>query len=837
MKKSYYSQTFTNEKNSGHLILVELEKAMSPEFNISLPELDVNDIIEGAPLFRLGSQTFTSVIPNDKASRFIMGDVKTDSGIPTSFTVGFALLCLMADNYHKPTRAHLVDSVRSFLIDDNGQPKIKEFSMEQYMTLLKMQEALKLPVGSLTDLVGNSRQLAQELDPASAIRLFNKQQGVIRTYMHDGYVHITNKAQKYIDPHQGDLFDIDKNKRVFSKQQDDNLSLFEDLPMLEAQLETPMANTKTNNDKEDDSLLAQILSTFSATPPVSQNENTIDDEKTNETHNMEVEEINKVLEHQWPDDPALIEQYEQEWLNQTPHEIDGNMNSIHYHNPVNNEVVSTQDIEVENTGITPHDIPLEAYHNDAVLQIAAYHAAYNAAHEQQSVPDLPSVDETTPDDDVNLQEVIAVVEQAISEQTVHIEAQEPEIEEPAPVKNDVETPSNNDFVVIERVDEAPNNQTDIRHEVKQGNLEVLNQIVQIEDYNERVAGIISFIDEQLNVLVEEPSTKGIELFAIACDKLLQDDKNFDLSQTFNHFHNGAELADDDEFSVRMEAVEKTLNYKYNGANSIPLFEFENNPYLSFYNVVVDNNIINARSFAFLQNEYQVEQIMGDYANNGALLTYLQKDMVHNDFDNSFSAKATMAQTGVNQLSKIARYVNNEETMNAILVQLNKVDNQAAALEQEQLMTILSSDTPIKIGKKEFCAGQVMRDLLLGNMEDMLSNSIPQERVNEILKISIKGACKTSNDPTQKRRLGEVLRGIQNLADDPNSLVQQEFVDNVYKDLVSVMTGSTLAYTFTPDEMKRYGLDERMNYPQKSEYRSAIKKINAEENTNTQSLKR
>lgn len=801
MKKSYYSQTFTNEKNSGHLILVELEKAMSPEFNISLPELDVNDIIEDAPLFRLGSQTFTSVIPNDKASRFIMGDVKTDSGIPTSFTVGFALLCLMADNYHKPTRAHLVDSVRSFLIDDNGQPKIKEFSMEQYMTLLKMQEALKLPVGSLTDLVGNSRQLAQELDPASAIRLFNKQQGVIRTYMHDGYVHITNKAQKYIDPHQGDLFDIDKNKRVFSKQQDDNLSLFEDLPMLEAQLGTPIANPKTNNDKEDDSLLAQILSTFSAIPPVSHNENTIDDEKTNQPQNMEVEEINKVLEHQWPDDPALIEQYEQEWLNQTPHEIDDDMN----HDLINS---------IFNIDEPPFDLD-----------------------KPQSVPDLPSVDETTPDDDVNLQEVIAVVEQAISEQTVHIEAQEPEFEEPVPVKNDVETPSNNDFVVIERVDEAPNNQTDIRHEVKQGNLEVLNQIVQIEDYNERVAGIISFIDEQLNVLVQEPSTKGIELFAIACDKLLQDDKNFDLSQTFNHFHNGAELADDDEFSVRMEAVEKTLNYKYNGANSIPLFEFENNPYLSFYNVVVDNNIINARSFAFLQNEYQVEQIMGDYANNGALLTYLQKDMVHNDFDNSFSAKATMAQTGVNQLSKIARYVNNEETMNAILVQLNKVDNQAAALEQEQLMTILSSDTPIKIGKKEFCAGQVMRDLLLGNMEDMLSNSIPQERVNEILKISIKGACKTSNDPTQKRRLGEVLRGIQNLADDPNSLVQQEFVDNVYKDLVSVMTGSTLAYTFTPDEMKRYGLDERMNYPQKSEYRSAIKKINAEENTNTQSLKR
>lgn len=741
MNLSYYDNVFKN--NQGHQILNELAGALSPDFKFNFPDLDVNEKID-APFFRLGSQNFSKTIPSDKTSRLVIGDIKTQDGHPIGFSVGMALLCLYASNYNSSTREHLNVAVTDFLMDSGNQPKIQDMSLDNYLTLIKLQEALKLPPDSLTRFVGNAPELNEQLgDPSQAISAYRKHKGgVCYAYFRDNQIHMTRTLEAIAQPNQYSLFDQELNDVINSRwdNNDDQLDLLTDTFVAQP--------IKTTPEDADLGILASVIANFN-----------------NETTTIS---------------PAVV---------------------VESPKPEHETISNTNESEIQNE-------------NNTVVEVEQ---PTNVVVENEiNIPSKADIDATYPEVDASvIEQIVTKAEEYASE----VPVSEPMIETNIENTAQIDINENNDFITMEA--EQPTNETAITHDMSVKQISIdneINTLEKIENPIEKDAAYINLVNNTSETLIANPDEQTALNFAKAVDGLLSNQNNYDLSQTFANIKS---QVNDISIANRLDSIEEALMWKHKKSDElIPADNFIDKPYLSYYNVELNNNIANSKSWNKIHNVEKLDQIYHDFANNGGFESYIIKDVAATDFDNSFTAKVEKSKNGLKHITQIAQAVENYEVLTAIAskMEILNSDNSELVSETTRMMNVVTSPKEVDVAGKSYPINEIMKDEFLNRLPDIALNQ--GENAVNIVKLVIQGACMGHADPTRRVMVGEVLRGVQGLAD--NQMIDQSFVDNAYRDVASVLTGSALAHAMTQEEFQRY--DIKLSAPQTLEYTREIDRV-------------
>lgn len=392
------------------------------------------------------------------------------------------------------------------------------------------------------------------------------------------------------------------------------------------------------------------------------------------------------------------------------------------------------------------------------------------------------------------------------------------------------------------IETAATNQVAVEHEF-QPTLEFLSQSKTFNDTNGSLIERQHALLDMLEVAGEHVSTEeGMLVFAKIADKLLTTNNTFDLNGTIQSL-----IVDNEDETVKQKLsdLNSALNWKHHAEDkSTPKFEdFMAQPYLSYFNVVIDNNRLNLMAIRPLKDNKKLEQFYRQYASNGALQEYITKDVANTDYDNSFSAKLTSSgQTGMVHLGKIANFANDEQTIVQIINKMFNADLNDLVTSEEltRLLTVSNSMHQIEINGNMYPAYQVFQDNLLEQLPDILATQqFSNDNAIELMTILAQGASLNINTKEQGEALGNLFRNMQHAAFD--NIIPQEFVNEVYQNALLQLNGHQLAKVLTKNEIEHYEI--ALNKQQEREFNQALKneadaekRRLREENKNKKSMK-
>lgn len=798
---SYYSDKFLTLASHNLITELPLENADGLK-----PDLNLDDVIE-AKFFRLGSQEFIELQPPvDKTSRLIVGDIKNENGHPIGFSVGMAMLCLYASNLGKSTRVHLTDMIHNYLIDENGSPKIKEMSADNYLTIMKLQNALKLPAGTLTKYIGNIQELDAQLgQPDNIIREYKKNHGLIYTQPDDdGTLKVSKTLREIIDPRQYDLFDENKNANI---QALEALNSTPEEIIEKSDLGNQNNNEVTNDEAEETALLNAIISNFQPSEP-SVPEQSLPQEESVAVVEAEIEV--QALEESEAAVEAAVEAQTQTLTEQTV--VVDNQES---------EVEAVVEVEAE------PEIDINAISNEIQATVEKMENEGKFQSDESTIQnDVPEVNEVgKPTEEVANQEPEQIVPDKLIENHSH-ESYIEEIEQF--IENNPDYPNiphdetmEDEYVKIE--DGIPNNEIAVQN----SELSVEEQVVatnEIEEPNEKLSSLINLVNASVDNVVNNPNEETVKDLAVAMNQLLLTDNTLDVSNTFETLSSNVS---DENVKMRLQGLATALNYKHNDSTAMIKYdEFMEKPYLSYYNLIIDNNLQTLKSIRAIQSQEKIESFAQQYNDNGALKEYIAGKYIENDFDNSFSAKATnKGLTSLSSLATFATQVNDPEVAVAIIDNLHnaKLNDKYIVDEAERLMAAMTSTREMNIGGNTVPAHEFFKEEFLARFEDIGVQQLRLNKSTPVFAIALRGACNASHTKEGKQLVGDVLRGLQGLAD--NGIVSQEYVKDSYQGVASILSGSALAHVMTNEEIEKY--DVSMSKLQKQERQRILKQEEAE----------
>lgn len=371
------------------------------------------------------------------------------------------------------------------------------------------------------------------------------------------------------------------------------------------------------------------------------------------------------------------------------------------------------------------------------------------------------------------------------------------------------------------IETAATNQVAVEHEF-QPTLQLLSQSKTFNDTSGSLIERQHALLDMLEVAGKHVSTEeGMLVFAKITDKLLTTNNNFDLNGTIQSL-----IVDNEDETVKQKLsdLNSALNWKHHAEDkSTPKFEdFMAQPYLSYFNVAIDNNRLNLMAIRPLKDNKKLEQFYRQYASNGALQEYIAKDVANTDYDNSFSAKLTSSgQTGMVHLAKIANFVNDEQTIVKIIDKMFNADLNDLVTSEEltRLLTVSNSMHQVEINGNMYPAYQVFQDNLLEQLPDILATQqFSNGKVVELMTMLAQGASLNINTKEQGEALGNLFRNMQHAAF--NNIIPQEFVDEVYQNALGQLNGHQLARVLTKNEIEHYEI--ALDKQQEREFNQTLK---------------
>lgn len=371
------------------------------------------------------------------------------------------------------------------------------------------------------------------------------------------------------------------------------------------------------------------------------------------------------------------------------------------------------------------------------------------------------------------------------------------------------------------IETAATNQVAVEHEF-QPTLQFLSQSKTFNDTSGSLTERQHALLDMLEVASKHVSTEeGMLVFAKIADKLLTTNNNFDLNGTIQSL-----IVDNEDETVKQKLsdLNSALNWKHHAEDkSTPKFEdFMAQPYLSYFNVAIDNNRLNLMAIRPLKDNKKLEQFYRQYASNGALQEYIVKDVANTDYDNSFSAKLTSSgQTGMVHLAKIANFVNDEQTIVKIIDKMFNADLNDLVTSEEltRLLTVSNSMHQIEINGNMYPAYQVFQDNLLEQLPDILATQqFSNGKAVELMTMLAQGASLNINTKEQGEALGNLFRNMQHAAF--NNIIPQEFVDEVYQNALGQLNGHQLARVLTKNEIEHYEI--ALDKQQEREFNQTLK---------------
>lgn len=294
------------------------------------------------------------------------------------------------------------------------------------------------------------------------------------------------------------------------------------------------------------------------------------------------------------------------------------------------------------------------------------------------------------------------------------------------------------------------------------------QTIETEEelHNENVEAVVIKVENAAEKLIADYNSDNLVAFVKEVKEIVEKYEYLDLTSTLENIKNNVQN------STFIDALEKAINIKKGHDKFVYDDVAELGTNITLANIMLDNNEANVRLISSLKDKKKLEVINQAYTNENtelktsALDAYLDKDMVKNDFDNSFE-KSINGRVVAASISNIVNRKLSDETIEKLANIVFNVD-----IEDSYQMS----------QAKHLLTAQTANPILVDEIKHTLPLLIQQPEKSDVVEFVIRNSIMEAVSQQNMSQVNELMNFLKTELVTENG-IDKEFVKEMYETTV------------------------------------------------------
>ena len=314
------------------------------------------------------------------------------------------------------------------------------------------------------------------------------------------------------------------------------------------------------------------------------------------------------------------------------------------------------------------------------------------------------------------------------------------------------------------------NNVDVVNDVKDKDTlnENVMQTIETEEelHNENVEAVVIKVENAAEKLISDYNSDNLVAFVKEVKEIVKKYEYLDLTSTLENIKNNVQNA------PFINALEKAINIKKGHDKFVYDDIVELGTNITLANIMLDNNEANVRLISSLKDKKKLEVINQTYTDDNtelktsALDVYLDKDMVKNDFDNSFE-KSINGRVVAASISNIVNRKLSDETIEKLANMVFNVD-----IEDSYQMS----------QAKHLLTAQTANPILVDEIKHTLPLLIQQPEKSDVVEFVIRNSIMEAVSQQNMSQVNELMNFLKTELVTENG-IDKEFVKEMYETTV------------------------------------------------------
>lgn len=314
------------------------------------------------------------------------------------------------------------------------------------------------------------------------------------------------------------------------------------------------------------------------------------------------------------------------------------------------------------------------------------------------------------------------------------------------------------------------NNVDVVNDVKDKDTlnENVMQTIETEEelHNENVEAVVIKVENAAEKLISDYNSDNLVAFVKEVKEIVKKYEYLDLTSTLENIKNNVQNA------PFINALEKAINIKKGHDKFVYDDIVELGTNITLANIMLDNNEANVRLISSLKDKKKLEVINQAYTDDNtelktsALDVYLDKDMVKNDFDNSFE-KSINGRVVAASISNIVNRKLSDETIEKLANMVFNVD-----IEDSYQMS----------QAKHLLTAQTANPILVDEIKHTLPLLIQQPEKSDVVEFVIRNSIMEAVSQQNMSQVNELMNFLKTELVTENG-IDKEFVKEMYETTV------------------------------------------------------
>ena len=294
------------------------------------------------------------------------------------------------------------------------------------------------------------------------------------------------------------------------------------------------------------------------------------------------------------------------------------------------------------------------------------------------------------------------------------------------------------------------------------------QTIETEEelHNENVEAVVIKVENAAEKLIADYNSDNLVAFVKEVKEIVEKYEYLDLTSTLENIKNNIQNP------TFINALEKAINIKKGHDKFVYDDIVELGTNITLANIMLDNNEANVRLISSLKDKKKLEVINQAYTDDNtelktsALDVYLDKDMVKNDFDNSFE-KSINGRVVAASISNIVNRKLSDETIEKLANMVFNVD-----IEDSYQMS----------QAKHLLTAQTANPILVDEIKHTLPLLIQQPEKSDVVEFVIRNSIMEAVSQQNMSQVNELMNFLKTELVTENG-IDKEFVKEMYETTV------------------------------------------------------
>ena len=294
------------------------------------------------------------------------------------------------------------------------------------------------------------------------------------------------------------------------------------------------------------------------------------------------------------------------------------------------------------------------------------------------------------------------------------------------------------------------------------------QTIETEEelHNENVEAVVMKVENAAEKLISDYNSDNLVAFVKEVKEIVKKYEYLDLTSTLENIKNNVQNA------TFINALEKAINIKKGHDKFVYDDIVELGTNITLANIMLDNNEANVRLISSLKDKKKLEVINQAYTDENTELktstfdVYLDKDMVKNDFDNSFE-KSINGRVVAASIGNIVNRKLSDETIEKLANMVFNVD-----VEDSYQMS----------QAKHLLTAQTANPILVDEIKHTLPLLIQQPEKSDVVEFVIRNSIMEAVSQQNMSQVNELMNFLKTELVTENG-INKEFVKEMYETTV------------------------------------------------------